>query len=194
LYIINFPRFFTSKSYLQLFCFAFVFLGFGYFFFGGIGGMQYGPRYYFEGFVLSSVFMFTIFLGDFHILRKGNYNNILKLLLTAAIIHNLLNIPYVAYFEHKVIRARKEVYDLIERHNVTSGIILLKSSSGSDRPMGPKNLARNFFQVDRPVLYLHYDSPVEEQLELLGRYYPSRNIYVYERIEDAGEGMLIKIK
>lgn len=177
-----------KRRTVNLFAVCFLFIAGGYFLFAGGGGNQYGPRYYFEGYALSLVFIaVTAFalVNDRSVAWVGRLTVMLGL---ASVVYGIAMLPYICHFEHRIVEQRQDVYRLAEMEGLSNAVVLIKSSTSPLRRMGPKDLTRNYFHVERDVLYLVYS---DDAVALVEKWYPRRAVYVYVRESEESQGRLI---
>jgi hypothetical protein len=143
----------------------------GYLAFPGYGGVQYGPRYYFEAYPMMAITCATLLA--------------LHVLIAAAAMPAFMRAFRV------LIDERMDLYDLVERQDLKNAVVVVNAPTGRLDPMGPLDLVRNGIEVSGSVIYA---LPKPDVLERLKALYPSRQIYVYRREADAVSGRLDPVK
>jgi hypothetical protein len=162
--------------------YIFLLLVVGYIFYYEMGGNQYGPRFYFDGFPFLVVFVTLKALR-----HKENWA---RAVLLSGVVFCILKIPFIAHREHRVIQERKDLYELVAKQDLRNAVVLIASPTGIIRPMPEGNLARNDGAYSGEVLYAQDNG--EGNVELFD-FYKDRNFYRYTRKEDVKQGELVQI-
>jgi len=136
---------------------------------------RYGPRYLYE-----ASFVVFILIGCV-IVRWKRFT--MAMLLVILCLNTYFFGTSTNFYAARV-RARMNVYDLVEKHQLSNAIVFLKTGSGgTDR----RDLTRNGIHFDGPVLYVH--DLGDRNSEML-RAFPGRQAYVYEDERGTGNGRL----
>ncbi|MDX2238672.1 MAG: hypothetical protein NW203_14005 [Hyphomonadaceae bacterium] len=147
-------------------------------FYGGDGGNQYGPRYYFEAwpFLLLSVFKAFDALA-----LRAPASRLAPWLAAALIAHIGFQIGYVAprlAREHRIIVERQDVYRQAAAQGLRDAIVFISGYVGVAREMHPRDLVRNGpFIGEESVIYARDLGPEKNAAAL--RAYPGRAGYLY---------------
>ena len=152
----------------------------GFSFYGGAGGDQYGPRYYFEGWsfalITAAKAIEPVFSSS---VRRMEW-------VAAAVLGHLAFQP--GYLipridrEHRVVMERQSLYREVAAAGLDDAVVLVLDDVGSIRPMPPRDLLRNGIRVgDEPVTYA-LDKDDATTLLLL-QHFPGRHFYRYYRGE-----------
>lgn len=154
----------------------------GYFFYYEIGGNQYGPRFYYEGFAFLVAFVI-------HKVFSSNIR-LAKILLYASLVILILKLPFMSVREHKIIDERMDVYNLVKNAGVSNAVVLLKAGTSVTRPMPVGDLTRNDSRFENSVLYAVDDPLYNAQLM---DFYRHRRFYRYVREKTQETGKLVPI-
>ncbi|MDB4973026.1 MAG: hypothetical protein JWN48_1367 [Myxococcaceae bacterium] len=161
----------------------------GFVFYGGHGGIQYGPRYYFEcwPFVLLTVCSaLAPWLpqrpphDDAHAARAAHK---LQWVFAALLCHLAFQVGYLpprAAREHALIMEKQAPYREVAAAGLQNAVVLLRGDVGSMRPTDPRDLVRNRVELaSAPVIYAR-DYTEEVTAELKARF-PERHFYRFAR-------------
>lgn len=168
----------------------FVFL-LGYLMFPGHGGLQYGPRYYFEAYPLMAITVGTA-VADW--LRRDATERTARFATALVAAHIVLAIAAMPPFMramHAIVTERMDLYNLVAREKLRKAVVVVEAATGRLDPMGPFDLTRNGIELNGEVIYALAGRDWETRLKAL---YPSRQIYVYRREADAVSGRLDPVK
>lgn len=161
-------------------------LVFGYLFYFSIGGHQYGPRYYYEGFPI--VFM-SVSAWVWNICRQ-NQNWTVRFVVWFYFVGILLSaatLPLQAIETRHIIKERMDPFIQAEARGLKNAIVLIKTNKvGSRGPMRREDLIRNGLRLDQEVLFALY----KENHEELKAHFPERKLYIYSWDHDARKGIL----
>ncbi|HEX8829186.1 MAG TPA: glycosyltransferase family 39 protein, partial [Xanthobacteraceae bacterium] len=152
-----------------------------------LGGNQYGPRYYFEGFpflVLTVVSALVPLLQESRFLR---WRPLAVALLVAHGAACLAAMAVIVPFLRTVIDQRMDIYDQVQTRNLRNAVVVIHSSTGAISPMGTFDLTRDGIAVDGRVLYVR---DIPDQIEKLHRLLPDRQFYIYTRNPGDPKGSL----
>ena len=148
----------------------------GFVFYGGHGGVQYGPRYYFE----CWPFVFFTMGKAFDALlaadpRKRNW------LASAFLVHVAVQLGFLvprAEREHAVIQETQLPYRRAREAHLRDAVVLLVDRVGSIKPVDPRDLVRNGLRVgDEPVTFALDKDPAATRA--VRELFPSRRFYRY---------------
>lgn len=170
-------RFFRPEDY------AFLMLALGYFFYYQIGGNQYGPRFFFEGYPFLVVFVVK------KVFEKRE--KWARALLLASVVFAVVKLPFIAQREAEIVDQRQDIYDLVEQKKITNAIIFVTSSTSPVRPMPTGDLTRNDPKFMNDVIYVLELPGIND--EILD-YYADRSAYKYVRDPNDSDGELIRIR
>jgi hypothetical protein len=153
----------------------------GFLFFPDIGGDQYGPRYWFEGFPL-------LLLG---IARSAvdaqAWRPMVARLLVAHLTISAFGLGVIGYWLRVVADGRMDIYTVVERSGIDNAVVVVGAWTGRVRAMTPDGLTRNGVDANDPVLYV---LDLEGRLGELQALFPGRKRYLYERPGDMLSGRL----
>ncbi|HEY9488739.1 MAG TPA: hypothetical protein VIQ51_10415, partial [Chryseosolibacter sp.] len=170
-------RFIQPEDYI------FITLVIGYFFYYQIGGNQYGPRFYFEGFPFLVLFVVSKVLK--------NREKWTTALLLASVLYPVVRIPFISQREAVIIDERQDMYDLVKEQRIHSAVVFVVDPTSQKRPMPADDLTRNDPMFTNDVLYVLELPGINDQLM---RYYRDRSFYKYIRDSKDAEGRLIRIR
>ena len=170
-------RFIQPEDYI------FITLVIGYFFYYQIGGNQYGPRFYFEGFPFLVLFIVSKVLK--------NREKWTTALLLASVLYPVVRIPFISQREAVIIDERQDMYDLVKEQRIHSAVVFVVDPTSQKRPMPADDLTRNDPMFTNDVLYVLELPGINDQLM---RYYRDRSFYKYIRDSKDAEGRLIRIR
>lgn len=144
--------------------------------YGGDGGNQYGPRYYFEAwpFALLSAAKLAegLLAAPDHRLRDWTASAIIAAL--------VLQFAYLAprlEREHRVVIDRQDVYRAVQAAGLKRAVVVIEGQVGLVRRLAPADLARNGLDVvDRDIIYAR---AVPSGDAALIAAYPGRPLYTY---------------
>lgn len=148
-------------------------------FYGGDGGNQYGPRYYFEGFP----FMVLTIAKALDSLLFGEACTRTRAVAAAAILaHVFYQVGFLAHrlpLERQVVLERQDMYRAVERAGLTNAVVLISSTVSPTRRMDPPDLVRNGIVVgDEAVTYALDYGARNQALRMM---FPGRRFYSYRR-------------
>jgi Dolichyl-phosphate-mannose-protein mannosyltransferase len=156
-------------------------------FYGGEGGAQYGPRYYFEGWSFA---LLTVGKAIEPIFSAGARRA--EWLAAAVLAHLSFQLGYLgprALREHRIVIERQGLYAQVAEAKLENAVVLVLDDVGHTRPMPPRDLVRNGLKVgDEPVTYaLDKDDATTQVLRDI---FPKRRFYRYYRgqLHDALDG------
>jgi hypothetical protein len=184
-YIAAFVRI-AGQRQLSFLDFVFPLLVLGFMLFPALGGDQYGPRYYFDGFPLL---VLTVVAALAPILQDAAHPH-RPLLASLVMTHGALCIAAavglgIAF--RTIVDQRLDLYDQVKAEHLRNAVVVIHSSTGRDGPMTPTALTRNGIALDGKIIYA-LDIP--HRLADLRRLFPDRRFYIYERKFDSAKGTL----
>lgn len=144
--------------------------------YGGDGGNQYGPRYYFEAWPFAILTLAKVATD----LLASPDSRIRDWTASAAVTAMVCQIAYLGprlEREHRVIIERQSLYRAVASAGITRAIVFIKDEVGTTRPMEPNDLLRNGFDVSaRNVIYA---LPLPGAGAAMMQAYPGRRLYIY---------------
>lgn len=155
----------------------------GYYFYYHIGGNQYGPRFWLDGFPFMVLFVVKRVLDS-----PARWP---LAMLAAGLIYGIVKMPYIIDREHKIVTERYDLYARVEESNINNAVILVTTHTGIIRPMGILDLTRNGINWDGDIIYALDKGDKNEKLF---EFYPARSFYKYVRDPETVQGKLIKLK
>lgn len=147
-------------------------------FYGGDGGNQYGPRYYYEAWPLA---ILTALRGIDEIIAKRDRGAFAPLVCSAivvSLVYQLSYFPARLKREHDVIVERQDVYTRVKNDRIQNAVVFIRGQVGTIRPMVAADLTRNGFDpAKRDVIYAidNRNTNTEIRATFSGRQY-----YLYE--------------
>lgn len=148
-------------------------------FYGGNGGFQYGPRYYFECWPFA---ILTLSKAAQSLLASQDQK---RRDWTAAAVLTALTLQ-VAYLiprserEHRVVTERMAIDRAVAADGLHRAIVIVKGPVGATRPVSPQDVVRNGLDVSKQNIVFALDIPEERRRDLLAAY-PGRKLYIYEK-------------
>jgi hypothetical protein len=155
----------------------------GYFFYYQIGGNQYGPRFFFEA------FPFLVLMVVNFAVQSLNKWAIACLL--AGVCFSLFKFPFINLREHRIIRERNDLYDIVSSQHISNAVIFVSSHTGVIRPMPIGDLTRNDLHQNESLIYVQDRG---EKNSTLVNKYPGRKFYIYDRNPEKVHGELTRFK
>jgi hypothetical protein len=154
-----------------------------------LGGYQFGPRYYLEGFPLL---VLTVVSALVPLLRDSNLSRWRPLtasLLVAHVATCLAAMAAIMPFLRTVADQGMDLYDQVQAMNLNNAVVVIHSPTGTLRgaQVGEVSLTRNGIAADGEVLYV-LDIP--DKLQKLRLLVPDRQFYIYERDVSNPKGKL----
>ncbi len=148
-------------------------------FYGGDGGDQYGPRYFFEAFPFAILTIAKALDGTLFANRTIRQTPILA---SALLMHFAVQLGYLGPAlarEHQVVVEREDAYRKVADARLTNAIVLFATSgTGKIRRMPPQDLVRNGLRIDdQPVIYAHDLGARNTQIRDM---FPNRTFYLYK--------------
>jgi hypothetical protein len=143
-----------------------------------IGGYQYGPRYYFEGFPLL---VLTVVSALVPLLRDPGFSRQRPLAVSLLIAHGatcLAGVAVVAPFLRTTVDQGISLRDQLQAQNLHDAVIMFHSPAlpWPFSQMLPIHLTWDKIIADDPVLYV---PSLPDQVEKLHRLLPDRRFYIY---------------
>lgn len=155
--------------------------------FPGYGGVQYGPRYYFEAYPLMAISCAAA-LADW--MRKDARERAARFAVALLALHVMIAVAAMPAFMRAfraLIDERMDLYDLVARQELHDAVVVVSAPTSRLDLLGPLDLVRNGIDVSGAVIYA---LPGKDVLARLKALYPTRRIYVYRRDLDAASGRL----
>lgn len=165
---------------------AFVACLLGHAFYYNIGGNQYGPRFYFEGWALATLGAVAWAFQD----QSVTAQRLPRFAVLFAVFAGVFTLPLHAYHEHRVVEERLDLERLVEREELEDAIVIVSDGTGVARRMPPYDLTRNGTALDGEILYvldLGADTPRQ-----LRAHFPKRQLFRYRRAPDEVHGNLTR--
>ena len=156
-----------------------VFLAAGYMLYYSWGGNQYGPRYYYEAYPFSILFVSFCLVQTW----KSSALKIRKMISGALVFSALATIPLLIRhftFYHQITGERRALYDAAEKNSKLPALVFLKGFLGDSLVMAPDDSIRNSPFLDAPVVYAHDRG--NDNTKLIP-FFPNRHYYTgfYDR-------------
>jgi hypothetical protein len=150
------------------------------------GGNQYGPRFHYEPFLFTAIFVAANLVSGRPLEKRPLRDRLLFGLMTASVA--LMPIAFAAHvvIERGVILERMDPYALVAADGPKRAVVLIDGRVGTRRSMAGYDLTRNGIDYDGPVLFgLYLDDGAN--CGAASRY-PDRPAYVYRwsRAESRG--------
>ncbi len=166
---------------------AFVACVVGHGFYYNIGGNQYGPRFYFEGWALAMLGGVAWAFRD----PSPTAQRLPRFAALFAVFAGAFTIPLHVYYEHRVVEERLDLERLVEREGLRGAIVILSNGTGVARPMPPYDLTRNGISPDGEILYvLDVDDDTPDRLR---EHFPERELFRYRRAAREVHGKLTRV-
>ena len=188
LYLYYLVKLAYNRNRWQLGDLFFALLMIGHIFYHEIGGNQYGPRFYYEGYPLLIVFVVQNILRD--IKNVQPHYKVISLLFFLGLAISVVKIPLNAQTEQSVIKERMDLYDQVSKNNLNNAIVVVRNGTGVSRPMPIGDLLRNGAHFDDKVIYVR---DLGSRNKELFNQFPDRNFYYYTRSETEVNGRITKI-
>ena len=161
----------------------------GYALYGAPAGNEYGPRYYYEAYPFLILFVTSQLWNKKSFISHRWQKLAISLLLSGSLI-SVLQIYLHAKQEHQVVVERMDLYDLVEKEQLTDAIVFIKSSTGVLRRMGPIDLTRNGITLESDILYAVDKGTRNSELH---KYFPDKKFYVYSKDKLSRYGQLTRL-
>jgi hypothetical protein len=155
----------------------------GFLFFPDIGGDQYGPRYWFEGFPLLALSVARTCVNLTQVRPHAWVTSLAYAHFTIAAV----GIGVIGYWLRVVADGRMDIYTVVEREGIDNAVVIVGAWTGRVRAMTPDGLTRNGVDANGPVLYVLDLEGRRGELQAL---FPGRKRYLYERPGDVLPGRL----
>ncbi len=145
-------------------------------FYGGEGGAQYGPRYYFEGWAFALITAGKAIEPVFEPnARRAPW------LAAAVLSHLAFQLGYLApraLREHRIVVERQSLYTMVGERKMNNAVVLVLDDVGQLRPLPPRDVVRNGLAIgDQPVIYALDKNDATTQI--LRERFPTRRFYRY---------------
>lgn len=149
-----------------------------------LGGNQYGPRFYFEGWALATLGVVAWAFRD----PASTAQRLPRFVVIFGILAGAFVFPILARYEHRVVAERMDLQDQVQQADLGRAVVIVSDGTGVARAMPPYDLTRNGTSLDGKVLYvLDLDTDTPERLHA---HFPDRDIYRYRRRRDQVNGTL----
>jgi hypothetical protein len=149
----------------------------GFVFYGGSGGNQYGPRYFFEAWPMA---LLTVVRAAAPLLREQPPSRWRAWAASAVLVHLAFQLGYLGprlAREHDVIAERRGLEQAVQRAQLSNAVVIVAGAVGRTRPLQPIDLARNGLDpLRRPVVFVLDRGERNRELRAL---FPDRRFYVY---------------
>ncbi len=151
----------------------------GFAFYGGDGGDQYGPRYFFEAFPFAILTIAKALDATLFANRTVRHAPIVA---SALLMHFAVQAGYLGPAlarEHQVVFEREDAFRKVTDAHLTNAVVLFTTSgSGKIRRMPPQDLVRNGLRIDdEPVIYAHDLGARNRSTQDM---FPNRTFYLYK--------------
>jgi len=156
------------------------------------GGNQYGPRFHYEAFLFTVVFVAGSLFAGAQLDDRPRRDRVMFGLVAASVA--LMPFVFVAHavIERGVIRERMDPYARVAALRMERGIVLIEGRVGTRRSMAGYDLTRNGIDYDGGVLYgLHLNDAASC---MAASRFPGRLPYVYRWDRSAARGELLPLK
>jgi hypothetical protein len=155
----------------------------GYFFYYQIGGNQYGPRFFFEAFPFL-----VLMVVNFAVQSRNKWA---MAFLLSGICFSVVKFPFINLREHRVIRERNDLYDIVNAQQISNAVIFVSSHTGVIRPMPIGDLTRNDLHENGSVIYVQ-DRGAKNSIII--NKFRGRKFYLYDRDPEKVHGELKSLK
>jgi len=151
------------------------------------GGNQYGPRFYYEGFLFLAIYASArLFAHD----RLADAPRATRRLFAAlAVSVAMLPVLFAVHARrmHTIVEERMDIYDRVADARLSHALVLVGGRVGTARSMAARDLTRNGIERAGGVLYALDRGPAENCA--LAAAHPGRAIfrYVWDRERRAGQ-------
>jgi hypothetical protein len=151
----------------------------GYFFYYQIGGNQYGPRFFFEAFPFL-----VLMVVNFAFQSRSKWA---MAFLISGLCFSLVKFPFINLREHRIIRERNDLYDIVDAQRISNAVIFVSSHTGVIRPMPIGDLTRNDLHENGSVIYVQ-DRGAKNSV--IVNKFRGRKFYLYDRDPEKVHGEL----
>ena len=157
-----------------------------------LGGNQYGPRYYLEGFPLLVLTMVSALVPLLRDANLSRWRPLTASLLVAHVATCLAAIAAIGPFLRTVADQGMDLYDQVQAMNLNNAVVVIHSPTGTipGAMISTINLTQNGIAADGEVLYV-LDIP--DKLQKLHLLFPDRQFYIYERDLSNPKGKLRRL-
>lgn len=162
----------------------------GFLAFAEDAGNRYGPRYYFEAFPFA---ILTVCSATVELVRSRRHplaGTVAAHLLASQVIVAAITIPFAGWLHNRIITERMDLFRQVEKSNLHNAIVFIRNRTGVLHPMVRDDLLRNGIDLSGSVIYAVDRG--EKNIELIDSF-PNREIWIYTREENIGEGVLKKV-
>lgn len=148
-----------------------------------IFGGGYGPRYYYDFWLLAC---YTVATGISD-LAPGVYRRAARMVVILSATYALTVLPWLSRDLSEVTRSKRDLYDQAAEKRLANAIVCVRSSTSHLHPLRPYDLTRNGIGADGPILYADC---TKTDLTSIRKAYPSREVWEYSREEGQPKGLL----
>jgi hypothetical protein len=159
----------------------------GYLFFLSLGGIGYGPRYYFDAYPLMLLTIATAYDSVAAFIKRFYKEYFLMHGFAACLIYCVLSYIFIALRYDAIVWERQEVYRLAQSAQLKNAVVIINSSTGGIIPMQPYELARNEPGLQGNVLFANGN---KADSDLIRNLFPDRSLWIYERDQESLQGKL----
>jgi hypothetical protein len=156
------------------------------------GGNQYGPRFYYEGFLFLVIYASARLFAHERLADAPRATR----RLFAALAVSVAMLPVIfavhAWRMHTIIEERMDIYDRVADARLTHALVLVGGRVGTARSMAARDLTRNGIDGDGGVLYGLDRGPAENCA--LAAAHRGRAIYRYVWDRDRRRGELLAVR
>jgi len=172
------------QPWVWMACATFVTCLLGYTLYYNLGGNQYGPRFYFEGWALATLGVVVWAFRE----PAPAAQRLPRFVVIFGLLAGAFVFPMLAYREHRVVAERMDLQRRVEQAGLNKAVVIVSDGTGVIRAMPPYDLTRNGTSLDDEVLYV-LDLGADTPKQLHARF-PDRDIYRYRRQHDQVNGKL----
>jgi len=145
--------------------------------YGGFGGNQYGPRYYFEAWPFAVLTILKVIDPVLFGPKRDARAAWVCSALIASLLFAIAYLPVRLEREHRVVLERQDVYRQVEAAGLDNALVIIASYVGVSRPMPPRDLVRNGLHVGEQKVIYALDLGARNAK--LRAQFPGRSVYVY---------------
>jgi len=169
----------------------------GYWLFWSDGSLRWGPRYIYPAlpFMVLTVVEYACFR-----LRKEGDVGFARLLAVSAIVATI-QVPFVTARANVLINQTQDIRYQVREAGIHHAVVVAVSGTGTIWSIDVGDLARNGLSLDGDVIYAHgpalessqiTPADIEQTVQALHEYFPTREIWLYRREKTAVHGALTR--
>jgi hypothetical protein len=158
----------------------------GHAFYYNLGGNQYGPRFYFEGWAIATLGAVAWAFRD----PSLDTQRLARFTVFFLLFAGAFTLPLHIFHEHRVVYERLDLQRVVETEELRRAMVILSDGTGVARRMPPYDLTRNGTTLDRDVLYVLDLGP--ETPKRLRAQFPERELFRYRRPPRQVDGALTR--